>query len=127
MIQLSEFLKSQETEIENATSVRFDIEEEYRRQDLELELFKKEIELKIRLQEAENETKEHILKRKFATAIFIFVCVYMLGVLTCVILNASPCKFYLSDKTIGYLLGSTAVSIVGLLASVMKYLLYKKK
>lgn len=127
MIQLSEFLKSQEIEVDNVKQTNSNIEEEYRREELEFEFIRKNVELKIQLQNAENENKEHNLKRWFAIAIFIFVCVYMLGVLVCVILNASPCKFYLSDKTIGYLLGSTAVSIVGLLASVMKYLLYKKK
>lgn len=89
---------------------------------------KSETEIDILKKNADNESNEHNTRLGFARKIFWIVIGYMIIVLACMICNAIEpfCWFYLSEKTLGYLLGSTAVSVIGLLASAMKYLLYKK-
>ena len=70
MVQLKEFLKSQEIEVDNVKQTNSNIEEEYRREELEFEFIRKNVELKIQLQNAENENiiqGQHVDAYTFST------------------------------------------------------------
>lgn len=82
----------------------------------------RELDLEEKANKLNRDKDEHQLKMDFARMIFYFVCSYLGIVIAIIFLKAMPNHFILSDNVIGYLLGSTAVTVIGLLAAVIKYL-----
>ena len=119
-------VQKEQIEVQKEQEKVFKLREQLHKQIIDNEKSKAEID--ILKQNAQNESKEHDTRLTYALYIFGFVIVYIFLVLVCTILDAIVpfCWFDLTDKTLGYLLGTTAVSVIGLLASSMKYLLYKK-